>query len=223
LQALSIQKDTDIRRSAPIVRDAAQVEKSIVADLSAGLITKADAALQRAQLDSVSTGFTDDRVFSVRLKDDIQQKLTIAGPLVEVLTQKAQVDTQLATFAVGVVTGTEQIHTDTIQIARLRAAIKTAESTPYYRASISPNVLAFAFVPYDNEANIHIGAPLYDCHAQLVACYQVGTILRVFSDEEHAIHPVFKTEVRGFLIQLSLNRKQAAKSRVLFTRKPFLF
>ena len=49
---------------------------------------------------------------------------------------------------------------------------------------------------------------------------------QIFPGEEQAIHPIFKTQIRGFLIQMNLNQDRAdsAKSKTVFLgRKPLLF
>lgn len=223
LQTLNIQKSVDNDKMKTLAAQTQETSSQIAADLQAGLITKGDAAIQRAQLQTFMTGYTDSRISEVELRDEVRQKLTVDGPLTQILAQKAQLDTQIATLEVGIVTGQEQIRTDRQQISQLQNAMKIARQTPYYRASVSPNMLAFAFVPYDNEAGVIVGAPIYACYLQFVACRKVGTVERIFTDEEHAIHPVFKTQMRGFLIQLALTHKTEARATVLFTRKPFWF
>jgi hypothetical protein len=58
----------------------------------------------------------------------------------------------------------------------------------------------------------------------MIACRHVGAIKTIFSDEQKASHPVFKTDMRGFLIELALTRPESAKSKTLFVGcKPMLF
>jgi hypothetical protein len=84
--------------------------------------------------------------------------------------------------------------------------------------------LYFAFVPYDNQANALAGAPIYDCYLNMVACRKVGTVKQIFTGEEQATHPIFKTQIRGFLIQMNLDHAESAKSKTVFLGgKPVLF
>jgi hypothetical protein len=47
---------------------------------------------------------------------------------------------------------------------------------------------------------------------------------QVFAGEETAIHPIFKTNLRGFLMQMKLDHPESAKSKTVFLgRKPLLF
>jgi hypothetical protein len=58
----------------------------------------------------------------------------------------------------------------------------------------------------------------------MVACRKVGTVKQIFPGEEHAIHPIFRTDVRGFMVQMELDRPNSAKSKTVFlNRKPFFF
>jgi hypothetical protein len=58
----------------------------------------------------------------------------------------------------------------------------------------------------------------------MILCRKVGEVKQIFTGEQQAIHPIFKTQIRGFLIQMNLNGNEAAKSRTVFLgRKPLLF
>jgi len=37
----------------------------------------------------------------------------------------------------------------------------------------------------------------------MIVCRQVGTVKKIFSEEEHAVHPLFRSDIRGFLLKLS--------------------
>jgi hypothetical protein len=81
----------------------------------------------------------------------------------------------------------------------------------------------FAFVPYDNTSSVSAGAPVYDCYLNMVVCRKVGTVKQVFSGEEHAMHPIFKSDMRGSLIQLDLQNPESAKSKTVFLNRKPLF
>jgi hypothetical protein len=58
----------------------------------------------------------------------------------------------------------------------------------------------------------------------MMACRKVGTVDQIFAGEETAIHPIFKTNIRGYLIQMNLDHPDSAKSKTVFLgRKPLLF
>jgi hypothetical protein len=58
----------------------------------------------------------------------------------------------------------------------------------------------------------------------MVLCRKVGTVKQIFLGELDATHPIFKTQVRGFTIQMDLSHPNSAKSKTVFLgRKPLLF
>ena len=120
--------------------------------------------------------------------------------------------------------GAKADHEEGQQIDRLKQALATAKQTPYYLSVSGGRLLYFAFVPYDNQRHISIGTAVYDCYLNMVLCRKVGTVKQVFAGEEHAIHPIFRTDIRGFLIQMQLDNPESAKSKTVFlNRKPLLF
>ena len=69
-----------------------------------------------------------------------------------------------------------------------------------------------------------IGSAVYDCYLNMISCRKVGTVKQIFAGEEHAIHPIFRTDIRGFLIQMQLDHSESAKSKTVFlNRKPLFF
>jgi hypothetical protein len=57
----------------------------------------------------------------------------------------------------------------------------------------------------------------------MIVCRRVGTVSQIFPGEETAIHPIFKTNIRGFLMQMNLDHPDSAKSKTVFLgRKPLL-
>ena len=58
----------------------------------------------------------------------------------------------------------------------------------------------------------------------MVFCRKVGEVKQIFLGEEDITHPIFKTQVRGFTIQMDLSHPNSAKSKTVFLgRKPLLF
>jgi hypothetical protein len=56
----------------------------------------------------------------------------------------------------------------------------------------------------------------------MLACREVGRVKKVFTGEQHGTHPIFRTDLRGFLIQLDLQNPESAKSKVLFLNRKTL-
>lgn len=103
------------------------------------------------------------------------------------------------------------------EIRELEAIVHTVEATPYFRIARNANAASqFAFVPYENEKSVKLGADVYSCWAKVVLCSRVGKVAWIGHDEEKGFHPIFQRDIRGFLIQLELNKPSAAKDTVLF-------
>ena len=206
------------------MKDIEIVQKQIATELAAGLITKGDAATQRAALNQILDGHTDNKVQEVLLRDAVRQKTTNDLSTVDALTKKVTLDTTIAQFELLIITGQEQIKTDDTQLKSIGAAMNIAKQSPYYLASVSSKSLWFAFVPYTNAGGVKLGAPIYDCYLSIAVCHYVGAVKAVFHDEERAMNPISGTELRGSLIRLDLVRPEAAKSKTLFIGgKPLLF
>lgn len=216
LASLESNKRTDNEIGAYAVKVADETAIAIDKELRAGLITKSEASIAELNIAQANTALTDSRVSEIVLSDTVRQKRTQDVIVMQSLTQKAEVDSQIAQFKINLATGQAQINSDIIQINRLKHAQNTAKVTPYYLASVASKGRSFAFVDYSNEAAVKLGAPVYDCYLQIVGCHQVGTVGQVFSDEEHAQHPMFKTDLRGSMILLNLTDEKAGKSKFIF-------
>jgi hypothetical protein len=224
LDALDKQKQADNLKTQAVMAQVKEVEVAIDKDLAAGLITKGDAATQRAALNQAQNSYTDSKIGEVLLTDSILEKTTLDTKSLDVLDKQAELISEIAQLDIAVSVAQKQIYEETKQIASLRQALATAKQTPYYLSVSGGSAIYFAFVPYDNQSSAAIGSAVYDCYLNMVICRQVGTVKQIFSGEEHAIHPIFRTDIRGFLIQMQLGRSESAKSKTVFlNHKPLFF
>ena len=223
LMQLDGQKQADNLKTQDVMAQVKLVETAIDKDLAAGLITKTDAAAQRAALNQAQTSFTDSRINELLLTDNILDKTTNNTKSLDVLDKQAELKSEIAQLDIAINVAQTQVHEESQQIDRLRTAIATAKQTPYYPLVSGGNPVHFAFVPYDNEQSVRVGSPVYDCYLNMVACRRVGTVKQIFSGEEHAIHPIFRTDVRGFLVQMDLEHPASAKSKTVFLNRKPLF
>lgn len=224
LSQLDQQKQADNAKGQQVMAQVQEVEASIDKDLTAGLITKSDAASQRVALTQAQSSLTDSKIGEVLLTDSILEKTTTNTKSLDVLDKQAELRSEIAQLDIALNLAQKQLHEESQQIDRLKKAIATAKQTPYYLSVSGGSKVYFAFVPYDNQKGVSVGAPVYDCYLNMVACRQVGTVKQIFSGEEHAIHPIFRSDMRGFLIQLDLNHAESARSKTIFlNRKPLLF
>jgi len=224
LVELDKQKQADNAKTKAVIAQLKDVESRIDKDLAAGLITKGDAATQRAALNQAQTSYTDSRIGELLLTDSVLEKTTTDTKTLDVLDKQAELISEIAQLDIAIGVAQKQLHEETQQIDRLRQALATAKQTPYYQIVSGDGSVYFAFVPYDNQRSVSTGAAVYDCYLNMVACKKVGTVKQIFAGEEHATHPIFRTDIRGFLIQMQLDHPESAKSKTVFLKsKPLLF
>jgi hypothetical protein len=223
LADLDKQKQADNAKTQKVLAQLQEVEARINKDLSAGLITKGDAATQLSALNQAQSAYTDSKIAEVLLTDSVLQKTTTGTDSLDVLEKQAELRSEAAQLDVAIGVAQKQIKEESQQIDRLRQAITTAKQSPYYLNATGGQRLDFAFVPYDNQASVAPGAPVYDCYLNMLACRKVGTVTQIFKGEEVAVHPIFKNNIRGFLVQMNLDQRESAKSKTVFLgRKPLL-
>jgi hypothetical protein len=224
LLALDKQKQSDNLKTQSVITQVREVEATIDKDLAAGLITKGDAATQRAALNQAQSSYTDSKIGEVLLTDSILEKTTTDTKSLDVLDKQAELISEIAQLDIAIGVAQKQAYEESKQIDRLKQALTTAKQTPYFLTASGDSTVYFAFVPYDNRNNVSLGTAVYDCYLNMVVCEKVGTVKQIFAGEEHAIHPIFRTDMRGFLIQLQLDHAESAKSKTVFlNRKPLLF
>ena len=224
LLGLEQQKRDDNARTHNVLGRLSAVESEIQRDLDAHLITKGEAAIQQAQLNQSRSAATDGQIGEVLMRDSVLQKNTTGTEVLDVLDKRAELESQIAQLDVNIDLAAQQMATARAQVERLNKAIGLASETPYFLAVSGKKTLHFAFVPYDNRASAAVGATVYDCDLNVILCHRVGTVARIFEAEEKAQNPIFRTDMRGFLIQLELGSEDSAKSKTLFlNRKPLLF
>ena len=224
LAALDTQKQADNVKTQAVLGQLDQLESNINKDLAAGLITKGDAATQLSALNQAQSAYTDSKIAEVQLTDSILQKTTTGTDSLDVLEKQAELRSEAAQLDVAINVAEKQLQEESRQIDRLRQAILTAKQSPYYLNAAGGRTLYFAFVPYDDQASAVAGRPIYDCYLNMIVCRKVGTVNEIFAGEETAIHPIFKTNLRGFLMQMNLDHPDSAKSKTVFLgRKPLFF
>lgn len=224
LATLDQQKQFDNLKTQKVLAQLKDVEANINKDLAAGLITQGDAATQLAALNTAQDAYTDSKIAQVLLTDSVLDKTTTGTTSLNVLVKQAELKSEVAQLDVAISVAEKQLYEESRQIVRLRQAITTAKQSPYYLNASGEKMLYFAFVPYDNRASAVAGDPIYDCYLNMIACHRVGAVKQIFTGEQEAIHPIFKTQIRGFLIQMNLDHADSAKSKTVFLGgKPLLF
>jgi hypothetical protein len=224
LTRLAVQKHVDLSAMQELLADIDRSAQEVERNLKAGLMTRFDAFQQQTALAQFRNAYTDAEISEVVLKDSARQKLSTDLTVVDTMSKGIAIKSELAQLELTVRTGDETIASNLAQIATIQRAIQAIRDNPYFVAAQAQRATEFAFVSYDNRSAIAPDAPVYDCVLSFVACRRVGTVGRVFSEEERAVNPIFKTDTRGTFVQLSLTDGEAVKSKTLFVgRKPLLF
>lgn len=216
-------KQHDLKNSSQTVSNIKALLANVDAELKANLITADVAASRKIMLQQAVSSISDSQAQLVGLKDTYsRQKMAIStfkggssslstiesekqiNDLVALKTQLVvQLNAAKSTAASMKITADESLR-----------VLNVAKLSPYYKAL--KETVPVAFVAYDNMPNIEIGAPVYDCLLQVFICSKVGSVSQVYSAEEYARHPVFKTDIKGQLVGLKIEDKQASKSKILF-------
>lgn len=224
LAALDQQKMADNKKTQALIEQLDSTRADIQKDLAAGLITRSDATSELAALNQTEDGLTDSRIAELLLTDSVLDKTTIGTNTLDVLVKQSELRSEAAQLDVTIQVAEKQLTEENRQIQRLHEAIQTAKQSPYYLNAAGQQRSYFAFVPYDDQASAIPGGPIYDCYLNMIACRRVGTVTRIFPGEQQATHPIFKTQIRGFLIQMDLDHPESAKSKTVFMgSKPLLF
>ncbi len=147
LAALHAQKQADNRKTQALLAQIHELEANIDKDLAAGLITKGDAATQRAALNQAEDAYTDSKIADVLLSDTVLDKTTVGTKSLDVLEKQAELRSDIAQLDVTLSVAEKQLMEDNRQVDRLREAITTAKQSPYYLNASGDKRLYFAFVP----------------------------------------------------------------------------
>jgi CII-binding regulator of phage lambda lysogenization HflD len=224
LAELDKQKQADNHKTQEMLTQIRQLEVQVKSDLANGLITKGDAATQLAALNQAEDAYTDSRIADVLLTDNVLDKTTVGTRSLDAIEKQAELRSNIAQLDVTLSVAEKQLQEDNRQVDRLRDAIAVARQSPYYLNANGDKRLYFAFVPYDNQANVTVGAPIYDCYLNMALCRRVGSVKQIFLGEQVITHPIFKTQVRGLTILMDLSHPESAKSQTVFIGgKPLLF
>jgi hypothetical protein len=222
LANLNEQKRGDDFRTEKVLTKLALVDATIDKELAAGLITKTDATQASMMFVKSNGDLTDSKIATTLLRDTVWDKTVPSTTYLDTLHKKAELQSEIACLGIAIGIAQKQAATERAQVTKFSDALNAAKQTPLW-AAMQGGRTNVAMVPYDNQAVAKQGAAVYDCYLSFVACRRVGTLTAVFTGEQHGIHPIFRTDLRGFIVQLELTNPESAKSKTLFLgRKPFL-
>lgn len=233
LAPLTREKAADVARTSEVIASLSKQEASVSAELAAGLITEVDAASRRAAFNALKVSATESAIARASLhrqftelkhsSDTLAGQKSTSAAALELMSRLAQLQNELAHVRLKLNDNRMQIANKTLELAKLKSIVARLADSPYYRVTVATSPLSFAFIPYSNENGIKVDEPVYDCVLQVLWCTKVGVVKRVHHDEERAQHPLFRADMRGFLVEMELTQRSAAKSRVVFIGNAPLF
>jgi hypothetical protein len=219
-------------KTADMVAANRKLSAGIDQELQAGLITADTAMASKAQLVSSEAALSAGEIGTATLDHQISQLTrgvnSLAGgnsspQALQNLAQLGVLKQELSDTDLKLARLNADVAAKSRQIGELDALLGSLTGSPFYMAAYGEkDVHRFAFVPYDNEGAVRVGAPVYACKLQIIGCAKVGTIKSITNEEEHVQHPLFNSQIRGVLVELDLKDEQAAKNLTLFVgHSPF--
>lgn len=202
---LQTSKSSDIAISRTLATKLDLVKSETEASASKGLITKFDAVQTLASIQSFKNSITDSTISATTLQ---QQLITLD---VQIRTVRDQVGTQQFT-----------VEESLKNLKNATTALDILDSSSYARALATGSNLAF--IPYDNIRVATVGAPVYDCSLMVIVCHKVGTIRKIYKDEQIVDFPLFNIHfshtIRGVLIDMNMTKPESMRSTIFFIGKP---
>lgn len=226
-----VAKRKNLKETEKSVAEARELLKQTEAELAAKLITSDQAAQRRIALQSAINAATDARMQVIQLEQQAEQlkqgSSTLSGGSTSIaaissIKQTVDIRSLLAQLKIQLETARSSVIALESSIGENERVLEVAKKSPYHRALTE--TVNVAFVPYENINSVKIGLKVYDCYLKVILCYQVGTVVQIYDAEEYARHPLFKTDMRGRLVELNLATRDAGESQILFVgNKPLFF
>ena len=218
-----IDKVIDLKQTEKSIAEAQALLKQIDAEVAAKLITGDQAVQRRISLQAALNAATDARAQAIQLEQQSRQASATANTIrggstsligISAARQIVELRAMYAQLEIQLVTATSTVEALTKSIFELERVLDVAKQSPYHRALRES--VTVAFVPYDNLKNVKEGEPVYDCYLQVIACRKVGTVTKLYDAEEYARHPLFKTDLKGRMVEIEFSKPEAALSQVVF-------
>lgn len=182
------------------------VEQATKSNVARGLLTKVEATSGLASIKQYQ-GSTSDQEMSLHTLD-----VTMSSNLV-------QLQTQLNTAESDVKTKQETLYLAQKNLIVSEKALSALEQSAYKRAFDNSGA-NLAFLPYDNTTAV-VGANVYSCRLLVLVCSKVGTITKIYRDEQIVEFPIFDVKftrvVRGILIEMAMTDNAAMTNQLLYT------
>lgn len=208
---LNARKKNDINDSYSLVNDLNKVKDQTIKSVQGGLITKTDATSALATIQQFRNATTDGNQSYHTLGITIDMQLVILRAQVIQADNDTMTKREMADAANKSAEVTSYV-------------MKQLEQSSYYNAYVKHGS-NLAFLPYDNMNFAKAGDNVYDCYLMVIICHKVGTISKVYHDEQLIEFPLFNVRfshmVRGVMVELDMDQPKYMTSTLFFTGKPF--
>jgi hypothetical protein len=223
-------KNVDIKNTDKAVSNIPILMKQIDEELEVGLLTKDQAMTDKMALQSTKNASTDAKAAQVQLKEQQHQGSSIANTLnggtnsllaMQSIQQNMQIKALIVQLQITTDTAKLSIKQLSDSIVEEERILAVAKQSPYFKARLGS--VDVGFVEYDNAKKLKVGDSVYDCYFKVLLCHNVGVVTQVYQAEEYAHHPLFKSDIKGQLIEINFTDKNATMSDVVFIGSKPLF
>ena len=228
------QRDDDKKDNEQIRKQLAEMKRVSDAQLAAGLITRDTAIQHAATIQQFNNSIADANTWALTIGQSMgeldRRRSTLSGNARSVEAMQsvkayADIKQSLLQVETELLTAADTVAATKRQLDLANTVMATLANSAYTTALTDGSNLAF--IPYDNQKIAVVGAPVYDCALAIIVCHKVGTIRKIYRDEQVIDFPLFNIKlsrtVRGFMVALDVTDKSAMSSSVLFVNKPLFF
>lgn len=226
------EKKRNIQKLSKLASEIKLKERLIDKELKAGIITKYESNNQQLVLNNIQQGLTDSKANALLLQQQVGDLVSSAQTYkgansnfdaITGVSKQVELEAQIAEIKNELLKLQATQNNLEAAINDNNSVLELIKNSPYYLATKGPTTVTF--VPYANLQNVKVGDKVFSCYASVVLCKKVGEVASIYNAEEYAIHPIFRTNIKGqFVGVLYDNGLSDSKSDVLFIgSKPLLF
>jgi hypothetical protein len=204
-------------------------------ELSARLITKDQwtaRTISYSQLRATITSNQSEALALVEQRDMLSRSAATLGGrgtsamALDTVAKKLSIQNELNGVWVQMITKQSEVLAADQELARLAMAEAILDETPYAPVLKTGRLSVLGFMPYDNSYFKVENVDVYACRAIFLLCYKVGTVEKIYDDEQIIEFPIFNTRftrtVKGVFVEFDLTDTDASREQILFLgRKPF--
>lgn len=229
-EKLSKEKTASVSSLRHLLSKIHNRETVIDKELKLGLITKQEAFNAQLTASKMRADFVDAKATMFELHqrslDMVNAASTLNGSAnnllgMDKIVKKAELVELIEQLTSDLFSLEITIDQLTKNIDEKKQVLMALTNSPYIRATKKPT--AVVFVPYGNLKRVHIGSAVYSCLFDMILCHKSGSVSDVYSAEEYAKHPIFKSDIKGQLIGIAFEDEADGQKKLLFiNRKPLL-